>query len=379
MAIRKREHSWKTKDGREHTATKWEAEHVDPHGKRRRKSFDRKTDAQSWLDEQTTAKKTGMWVDPDAGRSTFGDFSERWLALQVSKSSTIKTYDSIYRNHLRPPLAGMRLDRIHTEHVQRLIKEWTDDAAPATVHARYNLLAIIFRAAVQGRRLAQSPCGKGVQLPELPPRHGLVPISRDTVIDLADSIDPRYRAFVLVAAGSGLRRGELCGLTFDRVGFDFNTIRVDRQLARASHAEGAVFTSPKRPASIRNVPVAPFVTATIRQHVERFGLHESGLILTTWSQRPATASAVQSAWAKAARAVGTDATPHDLRHYFASEQLRHGCSIKKLQAMLGHKSAVETLDTYGHLIGDEDDLSREIMQEALGAACHGNATVGVLS
>jgi integrase len=67
-----------------------------------------------------------------------------------------------------------------------------------------------------------------------------------------------------------------------------------------------------------------------------------------------------------------------LRHYFAREQLRHGCSIKKLQAMLGHKSAVETLDIYGHLIGDEDDRSREVMQGALGA-CHGNATVEPLA
>ena len=51
---------------------------------------------------------------------------------------------------------------------------------------------------------------------------------------------------------------------------------------------------------------------------------------------------------------------------------------RKLQAMLGHKSAVETLDIYSHLIGDEDDRSREIMQEALGA-CHGNATVEPLA
>jgi hypothetical protein len=78
---------------------------------------------------------------------------------------------------------------------------------------------------------------------------------------------------------------------------------------------------------------------------------------------------VQSVWATAAREVGTYATPHDLRRYFASEQLRHGCSTKKLQAMLGHKSAVGTLDIYGHLIGDVDDRSREIMQEALGETC----------
>ena len=45
--------------------------------------------------------------------------------------------------------------------------------------------------------------------------------------------------------------------------------------------------------------------------------------------------------------IGVQATPHDLRHYFASVQIRAGQSIKVLQALLGHKSAVETWDTYG--------------------------------
>ena len=377
MAVRKRTHTWTTRDGQIRTATKWEAEHVDPQGKRRRKSFDRRVDAMEWLDEQTTAKRMGMWLDPKAGEQTFGDFAGRWLALQVSKSSTVNTYKSIYDNHLRPVLGDRRLNAIRREHIQRLVKDWTDRAAPATVAARYNLLAIILRAAVEGRALAQTPC-KGIQLPEQPPKHALVPISRSTVVDFADAIDPRFRAFVLVAAGSGLRRGELGGLTVDRIGFDFGTLRVDRQLARTSHADGVVFSTPKRPASVRTIPVAPFVIETIQRHVDQFGTHESGLIFATWGRRPATATAVQGVWAKAAREVGTDATPHDLRHYFASEQLRHGCSIKKLQAMLGHKSAVETLDIYGHLIGDEDDRSRDIMQEALGA-CHGTATVEPLA
>ena len=61
-----------------------------------------------------------------------------------------------------------------------------------------------------------------------------------------------------------------------------------------------------------------------------------------------------------------DATPHDLRHYFASVQIRAGQSVKVLQALLGHKSAVETWDTYGHLMGDEDDRSRTVIEEALG-------------
>ena len=72
------------------------------------------------------------------------------------------------------------------------------------------------------------------------------------------------------------------------------------------------------------------------------------------------------AWNKAASSVATDATPHDLRHYFASVLIRAGLSVKEIQRLLGHKSAVETLDTYGHLMGDEDDRSRAAIRRELG-------------
>ena len=96
------------------------------------------------------------------------------------------------------------------------------------------------------------------------------------------------------------------------------------------------------------------------------GAHESGLLFTTDLGNFVGTSTIHNAWRIAAKKVPTDATPHDLRHYFASVQIRGGQSIKVLQALLGHKSAVETWDTYGHLMGDEDTRSRAIVDELLG-------------
>ena len=52
-------------------------------------------------------------------------------------------------------------------------------------------------------------------------------------------------------------------------------------------------------------------------------------------------------------------TFHSLRHYYASLLIRHGESVKIVQARLGHASASETLDTYSHLWPDSDDKTRE--------------------
>lgn len=54
---------------------RWRARYRDPDGKERARHFDRKIDAQRWLDDQTTAMTTGTWVDPAAGRVTFREYA----------------------------------------------------------------------------------------------------------------------------------------------------------------------------------------------------------------------------------------------------------------------------------------------------------------
>lgn len=53
------------------------------------------------------------------------------------------------------------------------------------------------------------------------------------------------------------------------------------------------------------------------------------------------------------------------RHYYALVLIRHGESVKTVQARLGHASAAETLDTYSHLWPDSDDRTREAVDQVL--------------
>jgi len=237
-------------------------------------------------------------------------------------------------------------------------------AAPTTVENRYLILAIVLRAAVRDRVIPVSPC-VDIGLPRIAPKSALVPITTETVLAVWEAMTDWYRVFVALAAGTGMRRGELLGLTLDRVSHDFGTIRVDRQMSRKSTGEQVIFVDPKTEASTRTIQVADVVLGAITHHVEECGIHKSGLVLTTEIGTPLRTSTLHRAWTIAARKAGTAATPHDLRHYYASVQIAGGTSIKKLQALLGHKSAVETWDTYGHLIGDEDDRSRSVIQGAL--------------
>jgi integrase len=175
-----------------------------------------------------------------------------------------------------------------------------------------------------------------------------------------------------------MRRGELLGVTLDRVAFDFARIRIDRQLSRTSRSDAVSFGPPKTESSTRVIPVARVVLDAIRDHEATYSHHQSRLLFMTESGSPLTMSTLHAAWQAAARMIGGRATPHDLRHYFASVQIRGGQSIKVLQALLGHKSAVETWDTYGHLMGDEDGRCRSVIEDALGNCDHSTTTVNPL-
>jgi integrase len=57
-----------------------------------------------------------------------------------------------------------------------------------------------------------------------------------------------------------------------------------------------------------------------------------------------------------------------MRHYYASLLIRHGESVKTVQARLGHASATETLDEYSHLWGDSEGRTRDAIDSVLGTS-----------
>ena len=169
----------------------------------------------------------------------------------------------------------------------------------------------------------------------------------------------------MFAAGTGLRQGECFGLTVDRVDFLRRQVRVDRQLVAVS-AGVPTFGPPKRDAAFRTVPLPEFVTTALAQHLQQFPPGPHNLVFTKSKGLPLRRSTFGDTWrplvAEAAVPEGT--TFHDLRHFYASLLIAHGCSVKAVQRRLGHQSAVETLDIYSHLWPDSDDQTRAAVDVA---------------
>ena len=169
---------------------------------------------------------------------------------------------------------------------------------------------------------------------------------------LADAIDPRYRAMILVAAYAGLRVGELAGLRRDRV----DILRGRVEVAEiAVEVRGALtFGPPKTKAGRRAIALPRSVTAELDTH------------LRTWSASafvfpsPDGATLRVPAWRRRQwnpAVVAADLAPlrpHDLRHTAVALWIAAGANVLEVARRAGHSSTSFTLDRYGHLFPEAD-------------------------
>ncbi|WP_363459130.1 tyrosine-type recombinase/integrase [Microbacterium sp. LMI1x-1-1.1] len=353
------------------------ARYFDEAGKEHAKHFKLKRDAQRWLDEVTTSVVSGQYVDPNASRLTFRAYADIWLAAQVHRDATAALYRGHLERHAYPTLGDRALGTILRTTVQGWVKSLTVDdpktkrkaLSPATIGVVYTVVASVFRAAVRDRKLASTPCD-GISLPDVS-KARVQPLTTAQVELLAEHVPAELRTLVILAAGTGVRQGEALGLTRDRIRLlgKNPAVTIDRQLVTKSKGETA-FAPPKTAASVRTVPLPHVVVAALNDHLARFDVGD-GELLFTLNGKGITRQRFGHLWRPAAQAAGlTDATGtgmHALRHYYASLLIRYGESVKTVQGRLGHKSATETLDTYGHMWADSDDRTREAVDSVLGA------------
>ncbi|MBA2626035.1 MAG: site-specific integrase, partial [Acidimicrobiia bacterium] len=147
----------------------------------------------------------GGYVDAASGRVTFGAWFERWFATTVDLRPSTRARDETYaRVHLLPRFGSVPLAKL--DHLA--LRAWVADLsasglAPATVVKAAQIMGKVLRSAVTGGLVAASPADD-LALPRVE-RDEMRFLGPTEVATLADVIDERYRAMVLLAANGGLR------------------------------------------------------------------------------------------------------------------------------------------------------------------------------
>jgi integrase len=330
-----------------------------PAGPQTTKHFDRKGDAERFLVEVEHGLLVGTYTDPGAGKVTVAEYAQRWTAAQTWRPSTGDRVQSVLDNHVLPKFGARPLSSLRPTELQA----WVNGLrlAPSTKAGALTLFASLLKAAVRDRLIPISPADQ-VKAPK-GERRLIVPLTTGEVGRLSDMIRPDLRAAVILAAGTGMREGEVLGLTVDRVAFLRREIRIDRQLLTPTRGV-PVLAPPKTAAAVRVVPMADVVSEALAGHLAQVPADPDGLVFTRAGE-PWRRSRFIEEWG---RARSTAALPsarfHDLRHHAASLLISAGVSVRGVQEMLGHASATETLEVYSHLWPTDHERIRAAIQGA---------------
>lgn len=288
------------------------------------------------------------------------------FAKTALKRNTWKGYESIIRLHLSPAWKDKRLDAITRADVKRLIlRKQMDGLSPKTIENIKALISGIFTHAYEDEILAVNPALKlGKFIPRQDHRKNVRALSREEaaeVIAVAKSRFPEHHTMILCAFRTGLRLGELIGLSWPDLDFDACTIEVRRSF---SHGHWSLPKSNKS----RTVDMSDQLRSALLQHREDSKLRFGAALPTVevGTQKPALLQLVFPSWRggpicgdnfrkrvirKLIEAADVPAFRiHDIRHTFASLLLTQGESLHYVKEQMGHASIQTTVDVYGHMV-----------------------------
>lgn len=171
---------------------------------------------------------------------------------------------------------------------------------------------------------------------------------------MIDALPSRYRAIAVVAAGCGLRQGEV------------RAPRRRRRVPAPPPARGAADQDRPQQADHRSEAVA----VELAEHLRRHGPLADQLVFTTREHKPLNRNYFNShLWRPALLAAGVEPCrangKHALRHFHASVLIDAGESVKAVAEYLGHADPGFTLRVYAHLFPSSEDRARSAVDRVL--------------
>lgn len=275
---------------------------------------------------------------------TFQEFVEKWKAsvLQSYKPSTQAHLLSDINNHLLPLIGDVMLSHITTEVLQGFVA--SRKASPKTVANLIGVMRSLWKVAKAWGYINHSPF-EGLMLARVPkPEPKMFTV--DEVRRIIEAAPEPHKTFYWLAAETGMRAGELCGLCWEDINYAAHVVFV-RQSAWKKY-----LSAPKTEAGRRRF----CISTALAEHLHSRRQGASGLVF---------ASKHGSPW-RGGKVVERNLAPllrelriahrglHAFRHLNGSLMDLFGTPIKVRQQRLGHSTAAITLDRYTHLVSEDD-------------------------
>jgi integrase len=246
---------------------KWRARYQAPDGKWRAKHEGTKAAAQRWLDRETAKIENQAWVDPKAGKVTFGDYVVDWEKTKADvRRSTMANVRGRIRKHAKPYFGTMAVANVKPMHARAYVADLVGQGlAASTVKGIVLTTSQVFAQAVDDGIIARNPFAN-VAMPSDGHRDEMRFLDAGQVNELAVATPERYRAAIFLAAYGGLRAGELWALRVDRVNVLGRTVEV-----RESASEAAGWhAGPTKTVKVRTITIPAFLARMLGEHIGQY-------------------------------------------------------------------------------------------------------------
>ena len=315
----------------------------------------------------------GISVDPKRGSQLLNDYFDAWLPTRLVKGRPLALgtkigYRRLWQRNIaeslgKQQLRAVRPDAVRTWHGALAISSSQDQAAKA-----YRLLRAVMITAETDQLIRLNPCRVRGAGQEHAAERPLVATS--LALELADTIDPRYRGLVLLASFGGLRTGESLGLCRCDVDLLHRQVKV-REQAQELAGSGRVTGEPKSEAGKRKIAVPEVVVKALEEHLAQYvELGVESPVFTGPEGGPLRRATLSDAWRAAVKKAGAPKGLHlhDLRHHAATLTAQMpGVTTKQLMAHIGHSSYPAALK-YQHATEERDEAIAVFMDGRIMAA-----------
>jgi len=238
-----------------------------------------------WLTPDERAAKAAVVAEP------LSEYGKRWIAQRDLKPRTRIHYTSIFSNHIEPKLGGIAVGNLTPATIRSWYAATLVDRPTYRSHS-YGLLKSILETAVTDQLLSANPCQISGAGSVKTKTQAVIPTVEE-LSQIADKIEPKFRALVLISAWCRLRFGEVTELRRKDLSADCEIISVARgathRTAKQAGTSGSrcIVSTPKSGVG-RTVVVPPFMRedAESASVALRFGRSRSVAVCTCSGRMP---------------------------------------------------------------------------------------------
>ena len=333
-------------------------------GKQIQKSFTGKTQKEVREKMQSVAVAVNEKTYIEPSKLTLGQWLDIWVAEYLGdiKPLTLASYKRTAKNHIKPALGAIKLQALSAHEIQGMYnaaQRGDKPLAPKTIKNLHGVMHKALQQAVELGYIKFNPAD-ACKLPRAEKRD-IKPLDEQQIKAFLQVISGhKFEYLYLVTLFTGMREGEVLGLTWDCVDFKTGTVLINKQLIKNRDEAGEFELASTKNGKGRKITPAPFVMRILKdqqqkQLEERFRAqgawsNDWNLVFTDELGRHLSAVTVYNNFKRLAKQAGfPEARFHDLRHSYAVAALQSGDDIKTVQENLGHHAAAFTLDVYGHV------------------------------